>query len=117
MHANAAVAARQRQRVQARTDNADAYSFFNLLTGPRLLDEVASLLSEHRERALLSAVATHRDLVDVHGTGALGGRQLPASGQRCGGQADARRPAALQQQSRRPLQAPRLPHTVILYSF
>jgi hypothetical protein len=49
MNANSAAAARQR-RVQTRVDNADAYSFFNLLTGPQLLDEVESLLPEHRER-------------------------------------------------------------------
>jgi hypothetical protein len=49
MHATPAAAARQR-RVQARIDNADAYGFFNLLTGPELLDDVESLLPEHRER-------------------------------------------------------------------
>ena len=30
--------------------NSDAYAFFNLLTGPELLDEVESLLPQHRER-------------------------------------------------------------------
>ena len=40
----------QRRRVQARSDNADAIGFFNLLTGPALLDEVESLLPTHRER-------------------------------------------------------------------
>lgn len=40
----------QRRRVQARRDNADAIGFFNLLTGPALLDEVESLLPAHRER-------------------------------------------------------------------
>jgi hypothetical protein len=49
MNAKPAAAARQR-RVQTRIDNADAYSFFNLLTGPQLLDDVESLLPEHRER-------------------------------------------------------------------
>ena len=49
MHATPAAAARQR-RVQTRIDNADAYGFFNLLTGPQLLDDVEALLPEHRER-------------------------------------------------------------------
>jgi len=49
MHATPAAAARQR-RVQKRVDNVDAYGFFNLLTGPQLLDEVEALLPEHRER-------------------------------------------------------------------
>jgi hypothetical protein len=43
-------AAPLQRRVQSRIDNADAYGFFNLLTGPELLDEVESLLPEHRER-------------------------------------------------------------------
>jgi hypothetical protein len=49
MHATPAAAARQR-RVQTRIDNADAFGFFNLLTGPRLLDDVEALLPAHRER-------------------------------------------------------------------
>jgi hypothetical protein len=49
MHATRAAAALQR-RVQTRTDNADAYGFFNLLTGPALLDDVEAQLPEHRER-------------------------------------------------------------------
>jgi hypothetical protein len=49
MHATPAAAARQR-RVQTRIDNADAFGFFNLLTGPQLLDDVEALLPEHRER-------------------------------------------------------------------
>ena len=50
MHPSATAAAQQRRRVQTRIDNVDAYGFFNLLTGPELLDEVESLLPEHRER-------------------------------------------------------------------
>ncbi len=49
MHTSPTAAALQR-RVQSRIDNADTYGFFNLLTGPELLDEVESLLPEHRER-------------------------------------------------------------------
>jgi hypothetical protein len=50
MHRNRTAAARQRRRVQERIDHADAYGFFNLLTGPELLDDVEALLPEHRER-------------------------------------------------------------------
>ncbi|MBQ0719931.1 MAG: hypothetical protein KBT88_15660 [Gammaproteobacteria bacterium] len=42
---------RQRQqRIQQRAKQSDAYSFFNLLTGPALLSTVEALLPEHRER-------------------------------------------------------------------
>jgi len=50
MHRNATAAAQQRRRMKTRVDNADAYGFFNLLTGPQLLDGVESLLPAHRER-------------------------------------------------------------------
>jgi hypothetical protein len=49
MHPNHRVCAQQ-QRVRRRAENADAYAFFNLLTSPALLDQVESLLPEHRER-------------------------------------------------------------------
>lgn len=39
-----------RQRVRARADNVDAEGFFNLLTGPELLDSLEGLLPQHRER-------------------------------------------------------------------
>ena len=48
MHPNQHAALRQ--RVRERADNVDAYSFFNLLTGPQLLERVEWLLPEHRER-------------------------------------------------------------------
>ena len=40
----------QQQRVRAQVKDSDAYVFFNLLTGPELLDQVESLLPPHRER-------------------------------------------------------------------
>lgn len=49
MHPNPSVRARQ-QRIGKHASNSDAYSFFNLLTGPELLDQVESLLPRHRER-------------------------------------------------------------------
>ena len=48
MHPNQHAALRQ--RVRERADNVDAYGFFNLLTGPELLERVEGLLPEHRER-------------------------------------------------------------------
>src|SRR3990172_13135175 len=49
MHPNPSAQAQQ-QRIRKQASNSDAYSFFNLLTSPELLDEVESLLPEHRER-------------------------------------------------------------------
>ena len=49
MHPNPSVRARQ-QRIGKHASNSDAYSFFNLLTGPELLGQVESLLPRHRER-------------------------------------------------------------------
>ena len=49
MHTSPNAASLQR-RVQKHVENSEAYGFFNLLTGPELLDEVESLLPEHRER-------------------------------------------------------------------
>jgi len=40
----------QSRRVEHHTGEADAYSFFNLLTGPELFEKVESLRPEHRER-------------------------------------------------------------------
>ena len=40
----------QQKRVSQHAANSDSYEFFNLLTGPELLDQVESLLPEHRER-------------------------------------------------------------------
>ena len=48
MHPNPRV--QQQQRIRRRAEQSDAYTFFNLLTGPELLDRVESLLPEHRER-------------------------------------------------------------------
>lgn len=50
MHPNPRVRVQQQQRIRRRADQSDAYSFFNLLTSPELLDRVESLLPEHRER-------------------------------------------------------------------
>jgi Transposase DDE domain len=40
----------QQQRIHSHVKNSDSYTFFNQLTSPELLDEVESLLPEHRER-------------------------------------------------------------------
>ncbi|MBK8639506.1 MAG: hypothetical protein IPN92_15000 [Chromatiaceae bacterium] len=50
MHPNQRAATRQRQCVLDHADNTNAQGFFSLLTGPQLLDRVAGLLPEPRER-------------------------------------------------------------------
>lgn len=40
----------QQKRIRQHAMNSDSFSFFNLLTSPELLDQVESLLPEHRER-------------------------------------------------------------------
>lgn len=40
----------QQRRIRSQVRNSDAYSFFNLLTGPALFDKVESVLPQHRER-------------------------------------------------------------------
>ena len=40
----------QQKRVRHRAEETDAYAFFNLLTGPQMLDGVEELLPAHRER-------------------------------------------------------------------
>lgn len=50
MHANSPAIAQQHRHVERHARASDAYSFFNLLTGPQLYDQVESLLPTHRER-------------------------------------------------------------------
>jgi hypothetical protein len=50
MHANHRSALAQQKRIQHRAEETDSYTFFNLLTGPQMLDEVEELLPAHRER-------------------------------------------------------------------
>jgi hypothetical protein len=50
MHPSHCACAQQQRRVRHQAANTDSYAFFNLLTGPRLLEQVESLLPEHRER-------------------------------------------------------------------
>lgn len=49
-HPSQNLSAQQQRRLLAQTGDADAYGFFNLLTGPELLEDVEELLPEHRER-------------------------------------------------------------------
>jgi hypothetical protein len=49
-HRSQTLKPRPQRRVLAQAANADAYGFFNLLTGPELLEDVEGLLPEHRER-------------------------------------------------------------------
>jgi hypothetical protein len=50
MHDAIAAARAQQRRIRSHVRNSDAYSFFNLLTGPGLFNAVESLLPPHRER-------------------------------------------------------------------
>jgi hypothetical protein len=50
MHRKPKACVRQQRRVREQVRHSDACAFFNLLTGPDLLDEVESLLPPHRER-------------------------------------------------------------------
>ena len=50
MHPNRRACAPQLRRVRRYAGNSDAHEFFNLLTGPEVLDQVEELLPEHRER-------------------------------------------------------------------
>ncbi len=50
MHPNPRLRVQQQSRVRRRAEQSDAFAFFNLLTSPELLDQVESLLPEHRER-------------------------------------------------------------------
>ena len=58
-HPSQSPSTQQQRRVLTQAGNADAYGFFNLLTGPELLQDVEELLPEHRERLFpsLSKVA------------------------------------------------------------
>lgn len=50
MHASRRPTLEQQKRIQRRCETTDSYAFFNLLTGPQLLDGVEELLPAHRER-------------------------------------------------------------------
>ena len=50
MHASHRLCSEQQKRVQRRAEQTDSYAFFNLLTGPQLLENVEELLPVHRER-------------------------------------------------------------------
>lgn len=50
MHPNRRTRAQQQKRVRHHAANRDCCEFFNLLTGPQLLEPVESLLPAHRER-------------------------------------------------------------------
>lgn len=50
MYPNRPLQAQQQKRVRSRAVNTDAYDFFNVLTGPELLECIEAKLPEHRER-------------------------------------------------------------------
>ena len=50
MHPNQRAGLHQQKRFRGQASNSNSYTFFNLLTGPTFLDQVESLLPDHRER-------------------------------------------------------------------
>jgi hypothetical protein len=50
MHLSQSTLLYQQKRISHHAANSDSYTFFNLLTGPGFLEQVDSLLPEHRER-------------------------------------------------------------------
>ena len=50
MHPTQRALIHQQKRVKFHAANSDSYAFFNELTGPDFLEQVESLLPEHRER-------------------------------------------------------------------
>ena len=50
MHPNQRATIHQQKRITTHATASDSYAFFNLLTGPEFLNQVESLLPEHRER-------------------------------------------------------------------
>ncbi len=50
MHPTRSRKSHQQRCVHHRAVSSDSYDFFNILTGPELLDQVEILLPDHRER-------------------------------------------------------------------
>ena len=50
MHPSQRARVQQQRRIRRLATDSDAYTFFNVLTGPELLGRVEALLPEHRER-------------------------------------------------------------------
>lgn len=50
MHPSQHLSSQQQRGFQRQAQETDSYAFFNLLTGPRLLDHVEAVLPDHRER-------------------------------------------------------------------
>ena len=50
MHANHRLSVEQQRRIRRHVEQSDSYAFFNLLTGPQMLESVEQLLPAHRER-------------------------------------------------------------------
>lgn len=66
MHPSQPACIYQQKRIDSYARDSDSYTFFNLLTAPEFLEQVESLLPEHREGA---AIPAHRNIVDVPGPG------------------------------------------------
>ena len=82
MHLSHHSVTHQQKRVSHYVGNTDSHALFNLLTSPQLLDSVEELLPEHRER-----LYPPTETLSMFLSQALSADELPASGQRCRGQA------------------------------
>ena len=74
MHPSQTNAARQQQRVLERAGNADAYGFFNLLTGPELLADVEELVAAAAD--LRAELATYDGVFDIADTFRAGKQEV-----------------------------------------
>ena len=63
MHPIQRPAVRQQQLIQQQAANTDSYAFFNLLTGPQLLDGIESLLPDHRSKGARGLKGPGSDLI------------------------------------------------------
>ena len=107
MHPKQRACLHQQQRVRRCAADSDSYAFFNLLTGPELLEPVEALLPEHRERLfpptetlsmfLAQAMSAVRDLPiltvtdEVEGVANMGIINLVTSSGKVRFQVDARK--------------------------
>jgi hypothetical protein len=56
----------RQRRLAKQAQKVDAEHFFNLLTGPQLLETVEALLPEHRERKFPPTLTMHRHRETCH---------------------------------------------------
>jgi hypothetical protein len=80
MHAKAFARTRQSRQVKRHVSNSNAYSFFNLLTGPQVFEQVESLLPERGKRGRAKARCGRDEGMQYAYRGLLPSASAPASG-------------------------------------